>query len=283
MRSSFAVFLNGFTLPFGVQAGERIVLNGKLGRIEVYDITNTLRAVIDASTADSKVFTALNGLGNESALFSDGNSAGILFELPDLGADTYSTANIRTDQSADGTPLMQIQGPAINGQDACVFTMYGQNTADGKAVDAFLFGTTMSHGLVATTGQVTANEGPFTTDTTSVVMVLNNVPHIVGHTYEFRLQGIAELSAVIGAWQAALLLNGSYVGTFTRIANVTASLARWPINGVVHWKAPNTSSTDDFAVVWNERTGAADLTVIGGATDTSPPRFLSCYDLGGGP
>lgn len=283
MRSSFAVFLNGFVLPFGVTAGERIVFNGALGRIEVYDVTNTLRGVIDANTVDAKVFTALNGLGNEASLFSDGNSAGILFELPDIGADVYATANIRTDQSADGTPFMQIQSPAINGQSAAVFSLFGQNTADNKAVDASLFSIPMSHGIVATTGQITANEGPFTTDTTSVVMVLNNVPHIAGHTYEFRLNGIAELSAVIGAWQAALLLNGSYIGTFTRFANVTASLSRWPINGVVQWTAPNTSSTDDFAVIWNERTGAADLTVIGGATDTSPPRFLSCYDLGGGP
>lgn len=43
MRSAFAVFLRGFTLPFGATTGRRIVFDGVNGVIEFYDSSNNLR------------------------------------------------------------------------------------------------------------------------------------------------------------------------------------------------------------------------------------------------
>jgi hypothetical protein len=43
VRSAFAVFLRGFTLPFGVVTGRRIVLDGDIGDIKFYDSLDDLR------------------------------------------------------------------------------------------------------------------------------------------------------------------------------------------------------------------------------------------------
>lgn len=46
MRSAFAVFLRGFTLPFGATTGRRIVFDGVEGIIQFYDSSNRLRLAL---------------------------------------------------------------------------------------------------------------------------------------------------------------------------------------------------------------------------------------------
>jgi len=46
MRSSFAAFLRGFTLPFGATTGRRIVFNGDDGTIVVYRADDTIALII---------------------------------------------------------------------------------------------------------------------------------------------------------------------------------------------------------------------------------------------
>lgn len=53
MRSAFAVFLRGFTLPFGVTSGRRIVFDGVNGTISFYDASNNLRILLGGSNGSS--------------------------------------------------------------------------------------------------------------------------------------------------------------------------------------------------------------------------------------
>lgn len=57
MRSAFAVFLRGFTLPFGATTGRRIVFNGDQGLIEFYDSFNRLRIRIGGPTNSIELLT----------------------------------------------------------------------------------------------------------------------------------------------------------------------------------------------------------------------------------
>lgn len=129
---------------------------------------------------------------------------------------------------------------------------------------------------------LTANDTTRTGDATTD-MVLNNVSVIAGHLYAVIIQGLGDLSAATGSWQLNLLVNGTYVDTFSRITNEVAGASRHPINGMCTWEAPTTQATDDFTVQADERTGTADLTLIGGTDATSPPRTMLIVDLGDAP
>jgi len=50
MRSAFAVFLRGFTLPFGATSGRRIVFNGDDGSIQFFDGAGNLRIQLGGAT-----------------------------------------------------------------------------------------------------------------------------------------------------------------------------------------------------------------------------------------
>lgn len=128
----------------------------------------------------------------------------------------------------------------------------------------------------------TSANGPHSADATTD-MAANNVSVIAGHLYEIKVNGLAALSALTGAWQINCHLNGSYLGTFTRITNEIAGATRDPINGSVFWEAPSTQATDDFTVEADLRTGTATITLVGGSDATDPPRELVIVDLGDAP
>lgn len=65
MRSAFAVFLRGFTLPFGATTGRRIVFNGDDGTIVLYRDDGTQAIVIGGSGANSDTIRFLTGDSDE--------------------------------------------------------------------------------------------------------------------------------------------------------------------------------------------------------------------------
>lgn len=130
---------------------------------------------------------------------------------------------------------------------------------------------------------ITSNNGPHSADATTD-FACNNVPVVAGHLYAVILQGLGELSAVLGiCWQLDLLVNGSYVDTVTRLTNQRAAIQRFPIIGMCTWEAPSTLATDDFTIQATERTDGGTLTLIGGSAVTAPPRTMLVVDLGDAP
>jgi len=138
--------------------------------------------------------------------------------------------------------------------------------------------TVLPWGLVARQ-TLTAASSTFTGDS-ATDMVLNNVSVVQGRLYMALIAGLADMSAATGQWQLNLHVNGTFVGTFTRLVNEVAGAARHPINGVVFWTAPTTQATDDFTVEADERTGTSDVTLVGGTDATNPPRTFAIFDVG---
>lgn len=154
-----------------------------------------------------------------------------------------------------------------------------ESSGTGFARDAHVHATSaLPWGLVAQQ-TLTTSDTTRTADATTD-MALNNVSVVQGRRYMIAINGLGDLSAATGSWQLNLHVNGTYVDTFSRITNEAAGAARHPINGIVYWTAPTTQATDDFTVVADERTGTADLTLVGGTDATSPPRTFTIIDIG---
>jgi hypothetical protein len=306
---SFLAFLKNLVLPAGVTSGIRIELIGtgpNAGRIDMYDATNQRVLSIDAQQggilvspdeADGRKRISLerdlgeNGilvLGRENiapivtpgriGLFQLGSyTAALRITTPtdDAGADQAELLIASEDVSGGvpstwrfrdgGTDIVQIDG----GADPEIWV-------DHPSVPRLA----LPRGLVATTGNIGANEGPYTTGTQSTSLVLDNMPTVAGREYLFVTGGVAQLDPNVGAWQLELTINGSVIGNMTRLTNQVAGTFRHPITGWMRYVATATGTTDDFGVFLDERTGTADLTLIGGATLASPPMFFECYDMG---
>lgn len=94
MRSAFAVFLRGFTIPFGATTGARVVFNGTQGFIEVYDSSNNLRILIGAGGGSGIEFST--GAATESF-------PGVIQALSFIsGAETYRVLRVSSPSEVTG-------------------------------------------------------------------------------------------------------------------------------------------------------------------------------------
>lgn len=89
MRSSFAVFLRGFTLPFGVTTGRRLFLDGVNGLIAWFDAANNQRITIGGASSPSRILLstgaageAFEGLVDTFQVATDGGAYGVLLQSP---------------------------------------------------------------------------------------------------------------------------------------------------------------------------------------------------------
>jgi hypothetical protein len=109
-------------------------------------------------------------------------------------------------------------------------------------------------------------------------LVLNNLPTIAGHTYEFRVHTPSQVSAVISRWILTLNVNGVVFDRLCDWRNRSAVVHDQMLEGTCTWIAPATQATDDFAVGIDEVTAtAATCTLTGAATAR---RRFEVVDLG---
>lgn len=313
---SFLGFLKNLVLPFGATTGARIELIGtgpNAGQIDIYNSAGVRVLTLSATAEGMRILPDdLNGLDTMS-LEADVAGHAVLFlgragvspivipgriDLLALGSRTVATriASPMDDGSADQATFLMASEDVSAGLPPIFFfrdenggspvdllqIIGGSSTADVMFDDpsSSIPPLSLARGLVATTGNIGANEGPYTVPTQSTSLVLNNMPTVSGRKYLFVIGGVAQLDPNVGSWQLELTINGSVIGNMTRLTNQVAGTFRHPTTSFMQYVAGSTGNTDDFGVFLDERTGTADLTLIGGATLASPPMFMECYDMG---
>lgn len=313
---SFLAFLKNLVLPFGATTGARIELIGtgpNAGQINIYNAAGVRVATLSAAAAGLQILPDdANGLdrislegdiaghgalflgaqnvapiaiaGRLDLLAIGSRSVGVRLAAPldDASADQAAILIASEDISA-GLPPIWFFRDENGGSPVDLLQIIGGSTTADLLFDhpsSVVPPLSLSRGLVATTGNIGANEGPYTGGAQSTSFVLNNMPTVNGREYLFVIGGVCQLDPNVGAWQLELTINGSAIGNMTRVTNQTAGTFRHPIVGYMRYVAGSTGATDDFGVFFDERTGTADFTLIGGATLASPPAFFSCYDMG---
>jgi hypothetical protein len=128
MRSAFAVFLRGFTLPFGATTGRRLVFDGTNGIIEVYDTSNRLRVRIGAGSGST--IELLSGDPQEIR-------TAVLTALSHIvSGETYETLRLEgpansNDGITDETANIELRSRSEDGSEAPMIALRAQaNTQD---------------------------------------------------------------------------------------------------------------------------------------------------------
>jgi hypothetical protein len=150
------------------------------------------------------------------------------------------------------------------------------SATEGTNAELKVEGKTLGRGALRQfTG--TGNNGPHA-DLAVTDMVLSNVPVIAGHTYEFRVHTMAEITAVISQWILTFNVNGVVTDRFSKWRNPTAAAFDMMVEGTCRWVAPATQATDDFAVGIDEQTATAATCLLAGAGTVR--RTFTVDDLG---
>jgi hypothetical protein len=225
--------------------------------------------ILSVGTAGDRPQIILNdGTSAVGALIqmdTDGDGAGLLtFESPTQLSGNDAQMEMRSDDGVLTDPELCLLGrtmPRINRSGA---GFVKQTLSMGPSIAPF---------------SSTGNNGPHT-GTTVTDMVLTNVPVIAGEWYRFDLLTQWLLSAAVGQWFLELRRNGAIIGRMARPTNLAAAALRDVAAAPFWWQAPTTGATDDFDIIATEASGAADLTLEGGAAF---PRQFSVAHVGGLP
>jgi len=125
MRSAFAVFLRGFTLPFGATTGRRIVFDGVAGTIQVYDSANRLRVFIGGASSDIELST---GAAAET------NPAGLIALTFISGGETYRVLRVSSPSDASGSgdeeAQVELRSRSADGSEAPMVALQARLTTD---------------------------------------------------------------------------------------------------------------------------------------------------------
>jgi hypothetical protein len=278
MRSAaLSAFLRGLVLPFGATSGTRIVLDGDAGTITVYNATDEIvfafgapfGSVLRLGTGDDDESGAEVG-GIFASIFGAGAARQLQTQIASprfsvAGRDqAFVTAQ---SESFDGTVNTRVNVGA---------NILQVSATEGTNAELELESKTIGRGgLRQFTG--TGNNGPHA-DLAVTDMVLNNVPVIAGHTYEFRVHTMAEITAVISQWILTFNVNGVVTDRFVKWRNPTAAAFDSMVEGTCYWVAPTTQATDDFAVGVDEQTATAATCLLAGSGTVR--RTFTCTDLG---
>lgn len=269
MRSSFAAFLFGFTLPFGRTSGRRIVFNGPDALIAFYDSADVLRIQIGGP----------GGHEDEIQLFS-GDAAEV--------AGGFVFTEIQGGGGGDRNLLLTLFSPTPSGQSACRLQVRSESIdgtelpsvnidpVSASQVELSLATKVLGRGILARDDE-TANSGAFG-DLSVTALAITNLEVIAGHTYRFWLHTQYAISAVASTWIFTLNVNTVVTERFHTDQNQSAVAKTGFVNAFVDWVAPASGTTDDFAVGVDETTAtAATLTLNASASVRSS---FSVEDLG---
>jgi hypothetical protein len=274
MRSSFAAFLRGFTLPFGATSGRRIVFDGVNGIIQFYDASGALRIQLGGTLNPAAIILSSGDAEEDATGFIETNVFG-------AGGTRQARLNI-VDPALLGSTLVP---PRI--------TFLGQSR-DTTVLPRMLLTSTeveISHPASSTIPSYaiprgiidqqpeTTNDGPHSADA-ATDFALNNVPVIAGHTYALHLHTDLAFASVDVAsrWVLRLRVNGSNEAVFEDCEPRVGGVTRRMVDATCYWVAPTTQATDDFTVFADEVAGAgADITLEASGTN---PRWFTISDCG---
>lgn len=128
MRSAFAVFLRGFTLPFGATTGRRIVFDGVNGTIEFYDASNNLRMRLGGSPTSSIDLSTSNA--------SEIREGGALALTHIVSGETYLSTRLEGPSSSndgigDEYAQIELRSRSLDGSEPPMIALKnGQTTGD---------------------------------------------------------------------------------------------------------------------------------------------------------
>jgi hypothetical protein len=270
---SLLAHLRTLVLPAGVTSGTRIVLDGVAGTITVYNAQNEV--VFQFGAPFGSVLSLGTGDDDEDLLgeivafvFGAGGTRNLDLQLGSPAFTGRSQAFLSLlSESFDGT-----EEPRI-GLGADVVNVAGVNTTNAELqIETKTIGRGGLRQFTAT-----GNNGPHA-DLAVTDMVLNNVPVIAGHTYEFKVHTMVEVTAVISQWILTFNVNGTVTDRFIKFRNPTAAAFDQMAEGTCRWVAPTTQATDDFAVGIDEQTATAATCLLAGAATVR--RTFTVDDLG---
>jgi hypothetical protein len=288
VRSSFAAFLRGFTLPFGVTAGQRIVFDGDNGRILVYDNANNLIGFFGPS-AGEMVFFIQDDSGSYVNINAGPGAATIELNPADFPTHTIVEGRIQADiDETPEDPFLVLSSPGIDGLAALRLFLIGVGGTGNRAravidaaddSDADLVVNDRPIGLGGRRQQVlTGSDSSHSAAGFTITdMSLIDVAGIDDHTYEIHLHSRVELiGAAVSIWNVVLYVDGSEYERFDTIENTAAVTLSALIDAKVYWTAAD-NSTHDFEVYVEEVVNGQAIQLIGSATAR---RTLTMTDVG---
>jgi hypothetical protein len=125
MRSLAALLLNGLVLPIGATSGQRIVLDGVNGVIEVYDSTDTLVARI----SPSEIIGIHGSDDSYIKLLTVGGTAAILIQPEPISGHLTGTASILATINValgENFPDLTLTSPGIDGRPNSFLRLRGE-------------------------------------------------------------------------------------------------------------------------------------------------------------
>lgn len=223
---SFIAALRSLVLPYGRTTGPRIVLNGELGRIEVYDAANDLVYLIDAATSGASAGVA----GSPQVLIYSNGVNGVA-EFPTGDPNEASPARLGSVVYNQGLPnerlAFEIQGPAHDVDSNRLAAQFFSTEADGSPVTGVQIFDIVSQDLILyiERARVQVSEilqvAPEATASTAL-HVIGAAGH-TGRLIEADVNGVDQF--VVDAAG-----NGAFTGSVTA-ANIFSGTAQTPAPG----------------------------------------------------
>lgn len=183
MKGALAAILRTLVLPAGATSGQRIVLDGTNGLIQVYDASNNLIAEI--APGDVVLVQDPTTGAKINLVAAGGTVPKVLFRPKNFGVHVIGTGMIETDeQTVPDRARLFLQSPNLDGRDradlvleedagtgphvfindsdtpsvGCGLTVFGPIQSGGPASADYLFnGKTMPRGIIPAPAKITAN------------------------------------------------------------------------------------------------------------------------------
>jgi hypothetical protein len=276
VRSSFAAFLRGFTLPFGVTTGQRIVFDGDNGRILVYDNANNLIGFFGPS-AGEMVFFIQDDSGSYVNINAGPGASTIELNPADFPTHVIEEARIQADiDEPNEDPFLVLGSPGIDTLAPMRLFLIGVGGTGNRAravfdaeddSDADLVVNDRAIGLGILRKQVLTGNDSIHSASATTDMALSNVSVIAGHDYEIHFASRLQLAgASVSEWQVNVFLNGSVLDRIAHVENTAAVTYNTRLDGTVLWTPSVTSTTDDLDIRVVEGAGAQTFQLLGTAT-----------------
>jgi hypothetical protein len=281
-------FVDVLVLPVGATSGQRIIIDGVNGTIEVYDANDVLIGFFGPFGGFMQVFVR-DPSGANVQLAAGSGVAAIELNPPDFATHTVVTGRFQADiDETPGDPYLVLGSPTIDGGTDMRLFIIGEGVSGGRPrvvvdagddsdADLVVNDRPIGLGLLRqqslASSEAAAHSGSATTD-----MALSNVSVIAGNTYAIHLGARLQLAgASVSEWEVNVHINGTEFQRIAHIENTAAVTYNTRIDGTVYWTPSVTAATDDIDIRIVESAGAQTFQLVASATAR---RTLSLIHLG---